>query len=153
MITYEDRRRVHVRSPLADAQGRDSPAAEGTDRPREMHADRGSETATGTGRLITLMRWAGRFPSVKPGDYVFPWCENRQIDPTRPTKGWRTAWSTSDMTIMAIAGHVSKHMLEHYSRIRVEAKRAALDAIAKPVFGGVCTKTCTKSKTGIRRFS
>jgi len=25
-------------------------------------------------------------------------------------------------------------MLEHYSRIRVEAKRAALDAIAKPVF-------------------
>jgi hypothetical protein len=40
----------------------------------------------------------------------------------------------SDMTIMAIAGHASKHMLEHYSRIRVEAKRAALDAIAKPVF-------------------
>jgi hypothetical protein len=40
----------------------------------------------------------------------------------------------SDMTIMSIAGHVSKHMLEHYSRIRVEAKRAALDAIARPVF-------------------
>jgi hypothetical protein len=38
------------------------------------------------------------------------------------------------MTIMSIAGHVSKHMLEHYSRIRVEAKRAALDAIAGPVF-------------------
>jgi len=27
-----------------------------------------------------------------------------------------------------------KHMFEHYSRIRVEAKRAALDAIAGPVF-------------------
>jgi hypothetical protein len=26
------------------------------------------------------------------------------------------------MTIMSIAGHVSKHMLERYSRIRVEAK-------------------------------
>jgi integrase len=92
---------------------------------------------------------------------VFPWCENRQIDLSRPTKGWRTAWRSalkragfhcrfhdlrvtcitkladsqvSDMTIMAIAGHVSKHMLKHYGRIRVEAKRAALDAIAKPVF-------------------
>jgi len=91
---------------------------------------------------------------------VFPWCENRQIDPSRPTE-WRTAWRTalkragfhcrfhdlrvtcitklaesqaSDMTIMAIAGRVSKRMLEYYSRIRVEAKRAALDAIARPDF-------------------
>jgi hypothetical protein len=38
------------------------------------------------------------------------------------------------MTIMSIAGHVSKHMLEHYSRIRVEAKRADLDAFVGPVF-------------------
>jgi hypothetical protein len=38
------------------------------------------------------------------------------------------------MTIMAIAGHVSRRMLEHYSRIRTEAKRTALDAIAGPVF-------------------
>jgi integrase len=89
---------------------------------------------------------------------VFPWCEHRQLDPTRPTKGWRTAWrhalklagvkcrfhdlrvtcitklaesQTSDMTIMSIAGHVSRKMLEHYSRIRTDAKRAALDAIAQ----------------------
>ncbi len=38
----------------------------------------------------------------------------------------------SEQTIMAIAGHVSRKMLEHYSHIRMEAKRAALDAIAKP---------------------
>jgi hypothetical protein len=38
------------------------------------------------------------------------------------------------MTIMAIAGHVSRRMLEHYSRIRVDAKRTALDGIATPVF-------------------
>ena len=38
----------------------------------------------------------------------------------------------SDMTIMAIAGHVSKKMLEHYSHIRTEAKRKALDAISTP---------------------
>jgi hypothetical protein len=38
------------------------------------------------------------------------------------------------MTIMAIAGHVSRRMLEHYSRIRIEAKRTALDGIATPAF-------------------
>jgi hypothetical protein len=32
---------------------------------------------------------------------------------------------------MSTAGHVSKRMLEHYSRIRTDAKRAALDAIAQ----------------------
>ena len=31
---------------------------------------------------------------------------------------------------MAIAGHVSRKMLERYSHIRVEAKRAALEAIS-----------------------
>ena len=35
---------------------------------------------------------------------------------------------------MSIAGHLSRKMLEHYSHIRMVAKRAALDAIAKPVF-------------------
>jgi hypothetical protein len=35
---------------------------------------------------------------------------------------------------MAIAGHVSRKMLEHYSHARMVAKRAAVDAIAKPVF-------------------
>ena len=123
-----------------------------------------SKTEAGTGRLIplnttafeALVRWASRFPTADPEHYVFPWCENRQVDPSRPTKGWRTAWrhalkragfhcrfhdlrvtcitklaesQASDMTIMAIAGHVSRRMLEHYSRIRIDAKRAALDGI------------------------
>jgi integrase len=84
-----------------------------------------------------------------------------KIDPTRPIRAWRTAWrralrdagiqirfhdlrhtcitklaegQASEQTLMAIAGHVSRKMLEHYSHIRMEAKRAALDAIAKPVF-------------------
>jgi len=128
-----------------------------------------SKTEAGTGRLIplnangfeALVRWASRFPSAEPHHYVFPWCENRQVDPSRPTKGWRTAWrhalkragfrcrfhdlrvtcitklaesQASDMTIMAIAGHVSRRMLEHYSRIRTDAKRVALDAISGPLF-------------------
>jgi len=78
-------------------------------------------------------------------------------------KGWRTAWrralkdaglnirfhdlrhtcitklaegQASEQTLMSIAGHLSRKMLEHYSHIRMEAKRAALDAIAKPAFVG-----------------
>ena len=34
---------------------------------------------------------------------------------------------------MSIAGHVSQRMLAHYSHVRIEAKRKALDALA----GGV----------------
>ena len=41
---------------------------------------------------------------------------------------------------MSIAGYLSHKMLEHYSHIRMEAKRAALDAIAKPTFWGTCYK-------------
>jgi len=37
---------------------------------------------------------------------------------------------TSDTTIMSIAGHVSRRMLEHYSHIRLTAKRNALDQLS-----------------------
>jgi hypothetical protein len=36
-----------------------------------------------------------------------------------------------DQTIMDIAGHVSKSMLTHYSHIRMEAKRDALESLVK----------------------
>jgi hypothetical protein len=39
-------------------------------------------------------------------------------------------------TLMSIAGHLSRKMLEHYSHIRMAAKRAALDAIVQPGFDG-----------------
>jgi integrase len=85
------------------------------------------------------------------------------FDPTRHVNSWRSAWRTltkkaglsgfrfhdlrhcaitqlaengaSDSTIMAIAGHVSRRMLERYSHVRMEAKRTALEALA------VSTKT------------
>ena len=78
-------------------------------------------------------------------------------DPTRPATSWRSAWESlrekaglpwlrfhdlrhhcitrlaelgaPDHVIMSIAGHVSKEMLEHYSHIRMEAKRAAVAAL------------------------
>jgi integrase len=80
------------------------------------------------------------------------------FDPTRHVKSWRTAWrtltkkaglpgfrfhdlrhtaitqlaenSTSDRTIMAIAGHLSQRMLERYSHVRMEAKRTAMETLA-----------------------
>lgn len=127
-----------------------------------------SKTEAGKGRVIPLnsdafkamLEWQGRFPESKPEHYVFPFCEHNHIDPTRPTKGWRTAWENalkragikcrfhdlrhtsisklaegqaSDQTIMSIAGHVSRKMLERYSHIRMEAKRRAVDALSQPV--------------------
>ena len=44
----------------------------------------------------------------------------------------------SDATIMAIAGHVSRQMLEHYSHVRLDLKRKALDGLStrEEQFGG-----------------
>jgi hypothetical protein len=36
----------------------------------------------------------------------------------------------SDATVMALAGHLSRAMLEHYSHIRMAAKRTALDSLS-----------------------
>src|SRR3989442_12752696 len=96
-----------------------------------------------------LAHWHGRAPEAEPEHFVFPACENHKIDPSRPIKSFRTAWRnatraaglaglrfhdlrhtvitklgeslTSEQTIMAIAGHVSQRMLEHYSHIRMDA--------------------------------
>jgi integrase len=37
---------------------------------------------------------------------------------------------TSDATIMSIAGHVSQKMFQHYSHVRLQAKRNALDSLS-----------------------
>jgi integrase len=48
----------------------------------------------------------------------------------------------SDSTIMAIAGHVSPKMLQHYSHVRLQAKRTALDALSvmRPSVSGTKTR-------------
>jgi integrase len=53
----------------------------------------------------------------------------------------------SEQTLMSIAGHLSRKMLEHYSHIRMAAKRAALEAIAKPVFESGVTQNWAQSPT------
>jgi hypothetical protein len=40
----------------------------------------------------------------------------------------------SDATIMALAGHLSRKMMERYSHVRNEAKRIAISALDSPSF-------------------
>ena len=52
--------------------------------------------------------------------------DNRHTLITEPAES-----GAGDQTIMDIAGHVSKQMLKHYSHIRMEAKRQALESLVK----------------------
>ena len=99
-----------------------------------------------------------RFGRIEPDWYLFPFGRANQLDPTRPITTIKTAWANAreragvtgrlhdsrhtlitelaesgagDQTIMDIAGHVSRQMLKHYSHIRMQAKREALDAVGK----------------------
>jgi integrase len=99
-----------------------------------------------------------KFGKPEPEWYVFPFGKPTPCDPTRPVTTLKTAWTNvrakakvqgrwhdnrhtlitdlaesgaGDQTIMDIAGHVSKQMLKHYSHIRMQAKRSALEAIVK----------------------
>ncbi|HSP68689.1 MAG TPA: site-specific integrase [Bryobacteraceae bacterium] len=97
---------------------------------------------------------AALFRHTKKGDEL---TGSSGFDPTRPMQSWRTAWraltieaalpglrfhdlrhhaitkfaeaGVPDHTLMAIAGHVSREMLEHYSHIRMAAKREAVAAL------------------------
>ncbi len=54
----------------------------------------------------------------------------------------------SEQTIRSIAGHVSQKMLEHYSHIRIDAKREALDALSQR--GGRHPMAQTTSQMGVK---
>ena len=89
--------------------------------------------------------------------YVFPFGDCRKYYPERPISSFKTSWKNvrkkagvtirfhdlrhtaitklaesgaPDETILAIAGHISREMLSHYSHIWTEAKRRALEAIS-----------------------
>jgi integrase len=109
------------------------------------------------GALVAHAKWyTNRFGTIQPEWYVFPFGKPRPKDPTRPMVTLKTSWSNvrkkagvtgrwhdnrhtlitdlsesgaGDETIRDIAGHVSKQMLKHYSHIRMEAKRKALESI------------------------
>ena len=104
-----------------------------------------------------LLERATKLGISAPEFYVFPACENNRIDGTRPQKTWRTSWrnltraaglkglrfhdlrhqcitellesGAAEAAVLSIAGHVSRKMMEHYSHIRMEAKRVALEGL------------------------
>jgi integrase len=100
--------------------------------------------------------------------------DKSHIDPSQPIKSWRTAWrraskdadlhirfhdlrhacitklaegQASEQTLMSIAGHLSRNMQEHYSHIRMAAKRTALDAIVQPGIDGGVAQNWAQSQT------
>jgi integrase len=107
--------------------------------------------------LVEYLRWyMARFGDPQPEWYLFPFGKPTPQDPTRHVTTFKTAWGTvrknakvkgrwhdnrhtmitdlaesgaGDQTIMDIAGHVSPAMLKHYSHIRMEAKRRAVESI------------------------
>jgi integrase len=113
--------------------------------------------------LARLRERAEALGAADPEHYVFPACEHGHIDPTQHQKSWRTAWRSltsaaglkgfrfhdlrhtaitelaeagaPDATLMAIAGHMSRRMLEHYSHVRMHAKRDALDRLSSGLMG------------------
>ena len=103
-------------------------------------------------------RWyLDKFGETRPEWFVFPFGKPQPTDPTRAVTTFKTVWrlilrdagiagrwhdsrhtfitdlaesGAGDQTIMDMAGHVSQQMLKHYSHIRMEAKRAAVAALA-----------------------
>jgi integrase len=96
--------------------------------------------------------------AVFDGNTIVKW-QHVLFDPTRPIRSWRTAWrnltekagmkgirfhdlrhhvitkliedGVPDGVIMSIVGHVDRRMLDRYSHVRLEAKRAALSALSQ----------------------
>lgn len=97
-----------------------------------------------------------RFGIADPNWYIFPTGRSNKLDPTRPVTTLKTAWSNvrkragvtgrlhdtrhtfitelaesgaGDQTIMDLAGHVSPQMVKHYSHIRMQTKRDAMEKV------------------------
>jgi len=112
--------------------------------------------------LVAHAKWfLGKFGTTNPVLYVFPFGRPQPTDATRPMTSMKTVWArvkkaagvtgrwhdarhtfitdlaesgeAGDETIRDIAGHVSKQMLKHYSHIRMEAKRRAVDSLTVKV--------------------
>src|ERR1035441_324021 len=97
-----------------------------------------------------------KFGSARPEHYLFPF-GSVPNDPTRPTTTLKTAWDSirkdsgvscrlhdlrhtaltkmaevgvPESTMLALAGHMSRAMLERYSHIRMAAKREAVECLS-----------------------
>jgi integrase len=98
-----------------------------------------------------------KFGETRPEYYLFPFGKPQPTDPTRPTTTMKTVWNSiredakvscrlhdlrhtaltklaesgaSEGTMLALAGHMSRAMLERYSHIRMAAKREAVESLS-----------------------
>src|ERR1017187_5897563 len=125
--------------------------ASGTGRQIPMNDDRFAVLSAHAGWFTK------KFGETKPEHYLFPFGKPAPTDPTRPTTTLKTAWSSirkeagvscrlhdlrhtaltkmaeagvPESTMLALAGHMSRAMLERYSHIRMAAKRTAVEALS-----------------------
>ena len=114
------------------------------------------------GAVLELRQIAAQIGGGAPDHFLFPWAPGHQLpDPARRALGFTSSWrrltraaglgglrfhdlrhhaitelaesQAPDSVIRSIAGHVRQEMLEHYSHVRIEAKRQALAALAPQV--------------------
>ncbi len=107
--------------------------------------------------LAIMFERADMLGHTEPRHYLWPACQWGRFEPTQPMLKWDTAWralrdaadlpdlrfhdlrhtvitelaemGVADHVLESISGHLSRRMLEHYSHIRIDAKRQALDAL------------------------
>jgi len=119
-----------------------------------------------------------RYGELHPDDYLFSRFKPAPADPKHHAGSFKKAWGTacrlagidvrmydcrhtmltklaesgaSDGTIMAIAGHLSRKMLERYSHIRMKAKRAAMGMVRTELLASVRTEVPEKVPTAPAR--
>lgn len=113
--------------------------------------------ASAKAALARMWARSDKLGFTAPEYYLWPASRWGRFDPTRPIKKWDTAWrnltrkaglpglrfhdlrhtiitelaemGVPDHVMESISGHLSRRMLEHYSHIRMEAKRKALEAL------------------------
>jgi integrase len=106
-----------------------------------------------------MIRRADLVGHAEPTHYL--WCarQHHTLDPSKPASNWHTAWRAlrdaaglpglrfrdlrhtvvtrlleagePDHVVESITGHLSRRMLEHYSHIRPNARKRALDRLAR----------------------
>jgi Phage integrase family len=107
--------------------------------------------------VARMLERADLLGHTEPKHYLWPACQWGRYAPTKPMLQWDTAWRSlrdgaglhglrfhdlrhtvitelaemgvADHVLESISGHLSRRMLEHYSHIRIDAKRQALDAL------------------------
>ena len=113
--------------------------------------------ASAIGAAARMFERADLLGHTEPEHYLWPACQWGRYDATKPMLKWDTAWralrdvaglpglrfhdlrhtvitelaemGVADHVLESISGHLSRRMLEHYSHIRIDAKRQALDAL------------------------